>query len=72
MDDAALERLELKLAYLEQANETLGEVVYRQQRELAALAREVDGLRQRLTALASGAEGDVAPFDPVAERPPHY
>ena len=72
MDDATLERLELKLAYLENANETLSEVVYRQQREITALTREVEELRQRFTALASGGDADIAPFDPAAERPPHY
>lgn len=74
MDEERLERLELKLAFVETANDELSAVVYRQQLEIMALQREVEALRQRLATLASGdGDGaDVAPYDPLAERPPHY
>ena len=72
MSDERFERLEMKLAYLESANEDLGAVVYRQQREITALRQEIAVLRQRLLAMPGGPDGEVAPFDPEAERPPHY
>ena len=72
MEDERFERLELKLAYLEAANEELGAVVYRQQREIAELRQQVVVLGQRLMAMPGGPEADPVPFDPEAERPPHY
>lgn len=41
MDPERLERLELKIAYLERANTELSDVVYRQQREIADLEQRV-------------------------------
>jgi uncharacterized coiled-coil protein SlyX len=62
------ERIESKIAYLEQALQELGDVVYRQQ-------REIDGLKQRLAVAQDQlehlrSEGVQRPFDD--ERPPHY
>jgi SlyX protein len=63
-----LERLEVKLAFLERTANELSDVVYRQQRDIAAL-------NERLTALASRVDA-VKTADPVytaeEERPPHY
>ena len=67
-NDARLERLEMKLVYLEQANLELGDVVYRQQQELDALSAKVQRLSDRLQALAE--QGPA--YAPTDERPPHY
>jgi SlyX protein len=68
MNQELLERLELKLAYLERANHDLSDVVYRQQREL-------DELRARLVAFTNRMNELVThqrPFTEDEERPPHY
>ncbi len=68
MDAEALERLELKIAWLEQANAELSDVVYRQH-------REIDDLRERLKALVErldAAQVAETPRRPEDERPPHY
>lgn len=67
MNHEVLERLELKIAYLERANHELSDVVYRQQREL-------DELRAKLTAF-SGRFYELVhqrPHTEEEERPPHY
>ncbi len=65
---ATLEAIELKLAYLERANQELSDVVYAQQQEL-------DALKTRLTLLAERMQ-DASPADSPwtqeEERPPHY
>lgn len=66
--DAQLERIESKIAYLEQALQELGDVVYRQQ-------REIDGLKQRLAAAQDQLErlrNEGPSPSPAEERPPHY
>jgi SlyX protein len=66
MNTETVERIELKIAYLERANTELSDVLYRQQQEIAALDA-------RLAALASEIELlKQAPPTPVDERPPHY
>jgi uncharacterized coiled-coil protein SlyX len=68
MNDDALERLETKVAYLEQAHQDLSDVLYKTRLEL-------DSLTARLAALVSRLQdddGSPAKFDADAERPPHY
>jgi SlyX protein len=68
MTQELLERLELKIAYLERANHELSDVVYRQQREL-------DELNARMVAFANRfAELSHQPraYTQDEERPPHY
>ncbi|HEV2703911.1 MAG TPA: SlyX family protein [Steroidobacteraceae bacterium] len=68
MDQDTIERLELKLAFLERANAELSDVVYRQH-------KEIEGLREGLRALAEKMEarqGAEAVRRPEDERPPHY
>jgi SlyX protein len=67
MNQDLLERLELKIAYLERANHDLSDVVYRQQREL-------DEMRMKLTVFAGRFEELVhqRPYTDDEERPPHY
>ena len=68
MSQAAIEALELKLAFLERANQELSDVVYAQQ-------QEIDALKTRLTLLAERMQ-DLSPPDrpwtDEEERPPHY
>jgi uncharacterized coiled-coil protein SlyX len=68
MDENIVERLELKLAFLERANAELSDVVYRQHKEIEELRAGLRGLAQKLDARQTS--------DPVRqpedERPPHY
>ena len=68
MDQDTLERLELKLAFLERANAELSDVVYRQQREIQGLRAKFDSLVDRVSSLSSPDEERT----PEDERPPHY
>ncbi len=68
MSDSALERIELKIAYLESANQDLSDIVYRQQREIDHLRTQMSAYQRQLEAWRSE-QGDNAPVD---ERPPHY
>lgn len=68
MDDVALERLEMKVAFLERANQELSDVVYRQQREIAALRTQMLACQRQLeTVIPEG-----APASTADEKPPHY
>ncbi len=67
MDDR-LDRIEIRIAYLEQANAQLSDTVYRQQQEL-------DTLRVRLAALVGrldSAQAQPTAYSPEDEKPPHY
>ena len=64
----ALERLELKIAYLERASQELSDVLYRQQ-------QQIEDLRQRLATLQGRmevAQVEQPAFAPEQEKPPHY
>ena len=68
MSDDGLELIQTKIAFLEHANAELSEVVYRQQRQIDALAAQVAALAERLRAVQS----EDRPRPPEDERPPHY
>jgi uncharacterized coiled-coil protein SlyX len=68
MDDDTVERLELKLAFLERANAELSDVVYSQHKEITALR---EGLRTLAEKLDAGQTSEPA-RRPEDERPPHY
>lgn len=68
MSDAAIERLELKVAYLESANQDLSDMVYRQQRDIDTLRAQMSAHQRQLETWRSE-QADAAPLD---ERPPHY
>ncbi|HEU4625338.1 MAG TPA: SlyX family protein [Steroidobacteraceae bacterium] len=68
MDSEAIERIELKIAFLERANTELGDVVYRQQQEIEALRAQLAALIARLEA----AQAEQTVYTPEQERPPHY
>jgi SlyX protein len=68
MSPEALERIETKIAFLENANAELSDVVFRQSREIEALRAQIQALAERIGSMRSE-EGARAPED---ERPPHY
>jgi uncharacterized coiled-coil protein SlyX len=68
MDDANLEQIQTKIAFLERAASELSDVVFRQHQEIQALETKLKALTDRL----SGAQSDDGPRLPEQERPPHY
>ena len=66
--DERIERLELKLAFLERANTELSDVVYRQQRDIDELQQRFEALKDRLEVLAS----QPVTYPVADEKPPHY
>lgn len=63
-----IERLEMKVAYLEVANTELSDAVYRQQKEL-------DALREHLATLVGrfdDAQNKTPEWTDEDEKPPHY
>jgi uncharacterized coiled-coil protein SlyX len=68
MDSETLERVELKIAFLERANSELSDVVYRQQQEIESLRAQLAALLARLDA----AQAEQTAYTPEQERPPHY
>jgi SlyX protein len=68
IDNDVVERIELRIAYLERANNDLSEVVYRQQ-------QEIDALRAKLAMLSGKLESALTEqtvYTAEQERPPHY
>jgi SlyX protein len=63
----SLERVQTKIAYLEQAMAELSDVVFRQHREIQALEAQLKAVKDRL----AGASFDEARTI-EQERPPHY
>jgi SlyX protein len=68
MDNDALERVQIKIAYLERANTELSDVVFRQQQEIQALAAQIREVADRL----QSAQVPERASNPEDERPPHY
>jgi uncharacterized coiled-coil protein SlyX len=68
MNDATLEQVQTKIAFLERANSDLSEQVYRQHQEIEALKIRLGELSSRLQAALSEARMRT----PEEERPPHY
>lgn len=62
-----LTELEIKASFSEDLLEQLNQVIIRQQRQLDALAREVERLRQQLPETGSGGFSRAGD-----ELPPHY
>jgi uncharacterized coiled-coil protein SlyX len=68
MNADTIERIELKIAYLERANHDLSEVVYRQQQQIDALRTQLTVLNGKMAAAAS----EQTVYSAEQERPPHY
>jgi uncharacterized coiled-coil protein SlyX len=63
-----LEQIEVRMAWLEQANTELSDTVYKQQQDLKALRAELATLLQRMEA----AQASSTAWTPQDEKPPHY
>lgn len=63
-----IERIELKIAYLERANNDLSEVVYRQQQQIDALRAELAALNGKMEAAVT----EQTVYTLEQEKPPHY
>jgi SlyX protein len=66
--DQRIEQLEIKVAYLEEANAQLSDMVYRQRQELEALRVQLAGFMERVEA----AREQPTAYTPEDEKPPHY
>lgn len=66
--DPRLEQLEMKLAFLEQANTELSDELFRQRREIEELRERISTLTGRLEA----AQSQPTAYTPEQEKPPHY
>lgn len=62
-----LMELEIKASFSEDLLEQLNQTIYRQQREIDALAREIGQLK-----LQAQQSGGAAPRSPADDLPPHY
>jgi SlyX protein len=63
-----IEQLEVKVAFLEEANSQLSDMVYRQQQELEALRARLAEMTSRLDA----AQSRMTEYTAEQEKPPHY
>jgi uncharacterized coiled-coil protein SlyX len=63
-----IEQLEVKIAYLEQANTELSDEVFRQRQQLEALREQLGTLTGRFDAALS----QPTAYAPQDEKPPHY
>ncbi len=64
-----LEQLEIKVAFLEQANAELSDEVFRRRQEIEALREQLATLTSRLDAAQAQ---PAAAYAPEEEKPPHY
>jgi SlyX protein len=72
MNESILEKIETKIAYLERANAELSDVVFRQQREIQALAEALAAQSKLLAERLQAAQGEERVPSADEERPPHY
>lgn len=66
-NDDSLERVQTKIAYLEQAMAELSDVVFRQHQEIQALESQLKQLKDRIAGAALEETRTIE-----QERPPHY
>lgn len=67
-DSRRFDQLELKVAYLEQANTELSDELFRQRQELKTLREQIAALAGKLDA----AQSQPTAYTPEDEKPPHY
>jgi SlyX protein len=63
-----IEQLEVKIAFLEEANSQLSDMVYRQQQELEALRARFADMASRIEAT----QARMTEYTAEQEKPPHY
>ncbi len=63
-----IERIQIKIAFLERANTELSDVVFRQQQEIRALRLRIEEFAERLAT----SQIDDPARSAEDERPPHY
>ena len=68
MNEEAVEQIQTKIAFLEQANADLSDVVFRQQLEIRVLGERIKEVSERLAAALS----EDLQRSAEDERPPHY
>ncbi|HEY6641960.1 SlyX family protein [Povalibacter sp.] len=68
MNEETVERLELKLAFLESANQELSDVVYRQQQDIDTLKQQVREMLGRIESVRD----ESTRYTAEQEKPPHY
>ena len=68
MNDAAVERIESRISFLERGAEQLSETVFRQEQEIRALKAQLATLSARLAAWNT----EQTEYSPEQEKPPHY
>jgi SlyX protein len=66
--DQRIVQLEIKVAYLEEANAQLSDMVYRQRQELESLRTQLAGFAERIEA----AREQTTAYTAEQEKPPHY
>lgn len=66
--DARIEQLEIKVAFLEEANTQLGDEVYRQRQQLEEMRARLEALAGRFEA----AQAAPTAYTAEQEKPPHY
>ena len=62
--------LQMSMAHLEMTVERLDEVIARQDKDIQTLQRQLQLIYKQVE--SQDPEGGIAPFDVMAERPPHY
>jgi SlyX protein len=63
-----LDQIEVRIAFLEQANTQLSDTVYRQEQELNTLRAQIGALLQKLET----AQSQLTAWTAEDEKPPHY
>jgi SlyX protein len=62
--------LQMSMAHLELTVERLDEVIARQDKDIQTLQRQLQLLYKQVE--SQDTEEGIAPFDVIADRPPHY
>ncbi len=62
--------LQMNMSHLELTVERLDEVITRQDKHIQTLQRQLQFIYKQVE--SQDGEGGVAPFDVIADRPPHY
>ena len=67
---APIEDLQVRIAFLDDLVDQLNQQLALQSREIIDMKKQMQILYQRVEATIS--DDGIAPFDPLADKPPHY